>query len=177
MLNAVEETPPCLGAMAEELGRLTATLADMLERRDAEEAALHRATQQLLLKVAQAVCDLDEQEERLRGLTAEHGRQIEELRGEMRQGMRGAPPEDGGSGRIVVYGDVPHVAAGAEAAPRWWLQRTGEPEGLPYEAPALAELLTAMGPFVTAAAAEFSKLGACSLLASATLSFCIAVAP
>ena len=53
----------------------------------------HAATQAFLSKVVDEICVIDDHEESLRALTAEHGRQIEALRRELR-GARAAADED-----------------------------------------------------------------------------------
>lgn len=187
-----------LGDMADELGRITADLAAMMEQHEAEAEAVQRATQQLLLKVAEAVCDLDQQDERLQSVTAEHARQIAAIRSEM---GRGACTDDAPLARVRLAPRGPaahqHVDDdGLDCRLQATLRATwrdADAADLPFQAPALDHLLQAMDPFLawatstakpffvwvtsTAKLLELGTFGPRSVLAAAALSLCIAALP
>jgi hypothetical protein len=169
--------------MADDLGRITADLAAMIEQHEAEAGAVQRATQQLLLKVAEAVCDLDAQDERLHSVTAEHARQIAAIQSEIgraaliddkplasaRSASGAGPPASGSA-------DCRRLAAPCAT------RRDADKADLPFQAPALTHLLRAVDPLIdwavgTTKLLRLGTFGPGSLLTAAALSLFIAALP
>lgn len=172
-----------LSDMADKLSRITADLAAMIERHEAEAGSVQRATQQLLLKVAEAVCDLDAQDERLQSVAVEHARQIAAIQTEMERAsfIDDAPlafVRSASGASLHLHGGDDCRRLGPPCATR---VDTDE-AAMPYHAPALTHLLHAIDPLIdwavgTSKLLHLGTFGPRSLIASAALSFCIAALP
>eukprot|EP00967_Tisochrysis_lutea_P091345 scaffold131152_cov36-Tisochrysis_lutea.AAC.1 len=154
-----------------------------LDAAEAEAASNQRATQTLLLKVAEAVCDLDEQAESLRTITNAHAREIAQIRAQLH-------PTDAQGNATLERSRMIHSVSGEpahdedstplqdEAVARW----QGMLQRITGNCAAASQLPTWMIPpaaLVVGVATNLRlhTLDKRSLFASVALSVCIAALP